>query len=260
MQNKRFIALLLLSSLMTVNASFARTNYSYQQVQPQIQYQQQSYNNSNYNNYNFSQPVGYSGAPLQGSVVTVPAGAALSATLLNGLASDTASVGQSVVTTLNQDFYSNGKLVAPAGSTVIGTVVQANKAKRANMNGKLSVRFTQITTPMGAQIPISGIIRTDDGTGVLVGGTKVDATKEYAKDLAAGSAVGALSGLVFGALASGDKLGRGVALGTAVGAGGGLAKSVMNKGNNVEIPANSGIEIILTQPVTATISNYSCEN
>lgn len=38
---------------------------------------------------------------------------------------------------------------------------------------------------------------TDDNTGILIGGTKLDVTKEYAKDVAAGSAVGALSGLVF---------------------------------------------------------------
>ena len=256
--NKSFIASLTVLSIISVNSAFAGANYSYQQVQPQIPVQTQTMYNTN--NYNFSQPVNYSGSPLQGSVVTVPAGASMDATLLNSLASNESSVGQVISTTLNQDFYHNGKLIAPAGSTVTGTIVQADRAKRGNINGKLSVRFTQITTPMGAQIPISGIIRTDDGTGVLVGGTKMDATKEYAKDLAAGSAVGALSGLVFGSLASGDKLGRGVALGTAVGAGGGLAKSVWNKGNDVSVPANAGIQIILTQPITATIANYSYEN
>ena len=83
-------------------------------------------------------------------------------------------------------------------------------------------------------------------SGVLIGGTKLDVTKEYAKDLAAGSATGALSGLVFGALAGGD-IGRGAALGTAVGAGGGLVKSVIDKGNDVEIPSNATIELVLTQ-------------
>ena len=256
--NKSLIASMMLISLLSMNSVMAGTNYSYQQVQPQIQVQPQASYNTN--NYNFSQPVNYSGSPLQGSVVTVPAGAAMDAVLLNQLSSDGSSVGQMISTTLNQDFYYNGKLIAPAGSTVSGTVVQADRAKRGNINGKLCVRFTQLTTPMGAQIPISGVIKTDDGSGVLVGGTKIDATKEYAKDLAAGSAVGALSGLVFGALASGDKLGRGVALGTAVGAGGGLAKSVWNKGNDVSVPANAGIQILLTQPITATIANYSYEN
>ena len=87
----------------------------------------------------------------------------------------------------------------------------------------------------------------------------MDVTKEYAKDLTAGSAAGALSGLVFGALAGGD-VGRGAALGTAVGAGGGLVKSVWDKGNDVEIPANAMIDLILTQPITVSASSYQYEN
>ena len=88
----------------------------------------------------------------------------------------------------------------------------------------------------------------------------MDVIKEYAKDLAAGSAVGALSGLVFGSLASGDKLGRGVALGTAVGAGGGLVKSVWDKGNDVEIPLGASIDLQLTQPMTVSVPSYQFEN
>ena len=86
----------------------------------------------------------------------------------------------------------------------------------------------------------------------------MDVTKEYAKDLTAGSAAGALSGLVFGALAGGD-VGRGAALGTAVGAGGGLVKSVWDKGNDVVIPANAAVDLVLTQPITVN-SSYHHEN
>jgi hypothetical protein len=60
--------------------------------------------------------------------------------------------------------------------------------------------------------------------------------------------------LVFGALAGGD-VGKGAALGTAVGAGGGLVKSIWDKGNDVVIPANAAIDIMLTQPIT--VSSYS---
>ena len=124
------------------------------------------------------------------------------------------------------------------------------------MNGKLLLRFTQITTPYGVQIPISAVIKTDDNTGVLVGGTKMDVTKDYAKDLTVGAGAGAVSGVVFGALAGGN-VGRGAALGTAVGAGGGLVKSLMDKGGDVTIPANSSIELILTQPITVNPSIYN---
>ena len=82
----------------------------------------------------------------------------------------------------------------------------------------------------------------------------MDVAKEYTKDLAAGSAAGALSGVVFGALAGGD-VGRGAALGTAVGAGGGLVKSIWDKGNNVEIPVNASVDLVFLQPITVNASN-----
>lgn len=246
--NKKFLSALILASMMSLNTAIAGSNFTYTQEQPQPVY------NQGY------QPMTYSNnQPLKGSVVTVPAGAEFPAVMSGELSSANAAVGQSVYMALNKDFYYNNKLIAPSGSSVIGTVVEVTHARHGSMNGKLCVRFTQIKTPMGSQIPISAVIKTDDHSGVLVGGTAKDVTKEYAKDLAVGSAAGALSGLVFGALAGGS-VGRGAALGTAVGAGGGLVKSAIDKGNDVVIPANASVELYLTQPITTSASNYSYEN
>ena len=56
---------------------------------------------------------------------------------------------------------------------------------------------------------------------------------------------------------AGGSIGRGTALSTAVGAGGGLVKSIWDKGSDVEIPANAGFELILTQPITVNPENKS---
>lgn len=248
--NNKLIATLLSVSMCSMNICFAASNFSYQSTQTQPVY------NSQY----VQQPMQYSSSqPLHGNVVMVPAGSSLPAMLTAPISSASASAGQSVSLVLNSDYYYNNKLIAPAGSTVSGTVIEASKAKRGSMNGKLCIRFTQIYTPYGTQIPISAVIKTDDNSGVLIGGTKLDVTKEYAKDMTAGVAAGALSGLVFGALAGGN-VGKGAALGTAVGAGGGLAKSAWDKGNDVEIPANATIDLMLTQPITVSSSSYSYEN
>ena len=247
---KKKISLLTLTALMTMNVSMAASNYSYQQAVTQPVYQQTYYptpmTTTPYN------------ASLKGHVVTVPAGVNVPAVVTTPISSAYATTGQLVSITLGSDFYYNGSLIAPAGSAVTGTVVEASKAKHGSMNGKLCIRFTQINTPYGLQIPISALIKTDDGTGVLVGGTKMDVAKEYTKDMAVGAGAGALSGLVFGALAGGS-VGKGAALGTAVGAGSGLVKSVWDKGNDVEIPANSKIELMLTQPITVAPSAYDYE-
>ncbi len=229
---------------------FAASNYTYQPAQTQPVYQQQYY----------QQPLApvssYNSSPqLTGSVVTVPAGTTLGVVVTSPISSEYTTLGQNISAALGSDFYYNNQLVAPAGSTVSGVVIESSKAKRGSMNGKLAVRFTQILTPYGVAIPISGVISTTDGSGVLVGGTKLDVAKDYAKDVAVGAGAGAVSGVVFGALAGGS-VGKGAALGTAVGAGGGLVKSIWDKGDNVEIPANSTIDIVLTQPITVNPSSY----
>ncbi len=236
--------------LLVSGSAFAASNYTYQPAQTQPVYQQQYY----------QQPLApvssYNSSPqLKGSVVTVPAGTKVGVVVTSPISSEYTTLGQTVSAALGSDFYYNNKLIAPAGSTVSGIVIESSKAKRGSMNGKLAIRFTQILTPYGVAIPISGVISTTDGTGVLVGGTKLDVTKDYAKDLTVGAGAGAVSGVVFGAL-SGGEIGRGAALGTAVGAGAGLVKSIWDKGDNVEIPANSNIDIILTQPITVNPSSY----
>ena len=237
-------------ALATANIAFAGTNYSYKQ-----ETMGPVYNNP----ANMQTAVYPQDNVLRGNVVMVPAGIPVKAAVTSPLSSADMTTGQMVTMALSGDFSYNGKVIAPAGSTVTGSVIEVSKAKHGSMNGKLCVRFNMITTPQGVQIPISAVIRTDDGTGVLLGGTKMDVAKEYTKDLAVGSAAGAVSGLVFGALAGGS-VGRGAALGTAVGAGGGLVKSVWDKGNDVEIPAGAAVDLMLTQPVTVSIPSYQFEN
>lgn len=236
MQKK--VSLLLAATIMIANISVAAPNYTYGQgTIPQSQgYTQSQYAINN---------------TLKGRVVTVPEGQTLPALTTTPLSSSSAYLGQVYNIALASDFYYNGSLIAPAGSSVVGNVVEVVHAKRGSINGKLCIRFNQIVTPSGLQIPISAVIKTSDNSGVLVGGTKMDVAKEYTKDLAVGSAAGALSGVVFGALAGGN-IGRGAALGTAVGAGGGVVKSVWDKGNDVEIPAGSSFDIVLTQPITTS--------
>ncbi len=234
------INLVLALLLLTGSAAFAAGNYEYTQNVQAPLYQPTYYQQDNYS---------YNNRTLHGSVAVVPAGQAFKTVVTTPLSSQTLTQGQSVSVALGSDFYFDGNLIAPAGSSVTGTVLEVSKAKHGSLNGKLLIRFTQIITPYGIQIPISAVIKTDDNTGVLIGGTKLDVAKEYTKDVAAGTAGGALTGVVFGALSGGD-VGKGAALGTAVGAGGGIIKSIWDKGNNVEIPANASIDLVLTQPIT----------
>lgn len=235
---KKTLSLFFILTVFVANVSFAATNYNFEEP---------------------NKPEPYtSGQPLRGYLISVPAGIVVPAVTTMEISSNTLTQGQLIQMALSSNFYYDNKLIAPAGSLLTGTVTTCKKATWGNINGKLKITFTQITTPQGIQIPINGVIKTTDGSGLLVGGTKLDAAKEYAKDATAGAAVGALSGVVFGALAGGS-VGRGAALGTAVGAGGGLIKGGATKGSDVNIPANSSVDIVLTQPITVQPSSHSYE-
>lgn len=243
---KRIIILSAL--LLSANCAFGASNFSYQQNATNTGFQPNYYAEESYKLNNNT---------LKGSVVTVPAGQSFKAVLMAPVSSETAYNGQAITLALNSDFYFNGKRIAPAGSSVTGTVIEVSKAKHGTLNGKLTLRFTQIITPSGQTIPISAVVKTDDNTGTLVGGTKFDIATEYGKDVAIGAGAGAVLGTIAGPL-SGGSVGRGAALMTAVGAGGGLVKSIWDKGTDVTIPANAGIELILTQPIT--VNPASAEN
>lgn len=187
--------------------------------------------------------------PLKGKVVMVPSGTSIPAMTTIQLSSSQLSLGQGVSFSIPQNFYYNNTLIAPSGSTINGTVIQVKKAGRAGINGQLMLKFTNILTPFGQMIPISGKIQTEDGTGLLVGGTKGDTAKEYAKDIAVGTAVGAVGGTIMGPL-SGGKVGKGAAMGTAVGAVAGLGKSLWDKGVDVEITPGTQMNIVIDQPAT----------
>lgn len=238
----RHILIAMIALCAGINTALADNNFSYQPTQAQ------PISNNKY----VQQPLQYAkNNTLQGNVTMVPAGTTVNARLIAPLSSAYNTTGETITMSLNEDFYYNNCLVAQAGSTISGTVIEASKAKRGSINGKICVRFTKLYTPYGTQIPISAVIKTSDNSGVLIGGTKMDVAKEYTKDLAAGSAAGALSGVVFGALAGGD-VGKGAALGTAVGAGGGLVKSIWDKGKDVEIPVNASVDLVFLQPITVS--------
>lgn len=243
--NKK-IGFILTALVLSAGISYAAPNYNAQQNSEIPLYQQNHYPTQTLNG----------NQTLKGSVVTVPAGQSMPVVVTTPISSANMTTGQTVTVALGSDFYYNGNLIAPAGSSVTGTAIEVSKAKHGSLNGKLLLRFTQIVTPYGVQIPISAVVKTTDNSGVLIGGTKMDVTKEFGKDVAIGAGAGALAGAIISPLAGGS-IGKGTALATAVGAGGGVVKSIWDKGNDVVIPANSAVQLVLTQPITVNPAIYN---
>jgi|GEM_PF-1052381 len=231
----------------TVPNQYTQNNNQYSGQENYSPQPANNYNRVSTPNYNNNVPVqnNYNLPPLQGRVVTVPPGTMLpGATTNRTLSSKNLRTGDRVSVLMNSPFYYNGTMVLPAGTSITGTVVMAESAGRAGKNGKLMVVFNQATTPSGQTVGLSGKIATDDGSGILKGGTGMDRAKEVVKDTAVGSGIGALLGTIFGAV-SGGSSGKGAAIGTAIGGGTGVAKTIYDKGRDVVIEAGEKLDIIL---------------
>lgn len=185
---------------------------------------------------------------LKNSIVTVPAGLTFRGVFLNPVSTETATTGQEVNLALTNDFYYKEKKIAPAGSNVTGTVIYVSRAKHGSINGKLTLRFTHIITPSGLDIPISAIVRTPDRTGVIWGGSDLMIS-------AGGRTIpeSASARSIYAPAYTGVSAGTAAAMNTAVETNGGsLLKSIWDKGIDVEISANTTVDLILTQPITVT--------
>lgn len=209
--------------------------------------QTQQYGQYN-NNTNYGQQ-----PPLQGYVVTAPPGTVVSATMSSPISSDFARVGDRFNATLGAPIASGGNVILPAGSQMEGQVVMVKPAGRAGKNGELEVRFTGATLPNGQRVPLSARIQTEDGTGIIKGGSTAGRFGRAAVTTGVGAGLGAALGTAMGPL-SGGGVGRGAIYGTALGAGMGALGSAVQKGKAAVIESGEPLNIVLDQPLTTSPS------
>jgi hypothetical protein len=164
----------------------------------------------------------------------VPAGTVLLVRMVDGLDTSSAYTGQLFSATLSTNIAANGYVVANAGTTVYGQVVQANSAGRATGSSQLKLQLTQIVIN-GNAIPIM--------TDVFDSQKGKSSSKRSAFRLLGGAGLGAAIGAIAG----------NAGMGAAIGAVAGGVGSVVQKGDQVQIPSEAQLEFTLTQPVMLPI-------
>ncbi len=167
--------------------------------------------------------------------VQVPAGTVLLLRMVDGLDTSTAYTGQTFSATLSTNLAANGYVVAYAGTTVYGQVVEANSAGRATGASQLKLQLTQIVIG-GNAIPIM--------TDVFDSQKGKSSGKRSAFRLLGGAGLGAAIGAIAG----------NAGMGAAIGAVAGGVGSVVQKGDQVQIPSEAQLEFHLTQPVMLPIA------
>lgn len=190
--------------------------YSYQEVE----------------NLNFG-PIPAPPQPAPSQRITTPAGTILFVRMNDTLDTSSAYTGQVFTATLATDLAAEGYVVARMGTTVYGQVLEANSAGRGSGTSQLKLQLTQILVG-GIAIPIVTDVFDSKGK---------SSTRRSFRRLFGGAGLGAAIGAIAG----------NAGMGAAIGAVAGGTLSVVQKGNQVQIPSETQLEFHLQQPVTLPI-------
>jgi hypothetical protein len=108
-------------------------------------------------------------------------GTTINTALAKPVDSKKAKPGDEVVATTSQDVKSNGKVVIPRGSKLIGHVTRAAARGEGDTNSSLAIVFDHAVLKNGQQVPVKSVVQavagpangaasTDDGVGMLASG------------------------------------------------------------------------------------------
>lgn len=178
---------------------------------------------------------------LYGSVVKIPAGTSFSITFDSGISSGSLDKNDRLVARLTNDLIHNGQVLIPAGSLVYGYAYDAKYAGYAYGNAEIGLNFNEILTPSGTILKIS--------TENIFMKTQSERAKKMTRDVVIGALGSMLIGAAFTALGGCDNWGRNMAIYGGIGALGGGLRGAMQRGQEIDIPDGTTIQIKLNQPL-----------
>jgi hypothetical protein len=164
---------------------------------------------------------------------TIDQGTQLSIRLVDAIDSEKNHTGETFHATLNTPLTSNGEEVVPAGTDVVGHLVDVKSAGKFAGQSQVVLQLDSITA--GGR---TYNIQTDEykKTGSSRG-------KNTAEKVGGGAAIGA----IIGAIAGG---GKGAAIGAAAGGGVGGGVQAATKGQQIKLPSETVLNFTLQAPVT----------
>ena len=167
---------------------------------------------------------------------SLAAGTVLTLEVESELSSRTSRIGEEFSTRVTEDVRDReGRVVVPAGSELLGFVTDARPLRRVGGRATLGLEFDRLVLPNGEEVEVRATL------------LQQGKNKKRDKVKIAGATI---AGAILGQILGGDT--EATAAGAAVGAAASTAAVMRVKGQDIEIPAGSELEIELTEVVTWT--------
>ena len=150
------------------------------------------------------------------------------------VSSDSAEVEDDVQARVTRDVIERDRVLIPAGTVVMGSVVLVEQAGQFRGRTRLGVRFHTVVFDDGVETPImtETVYREGEAQG-----------KQNAAKVGGGAIAGAILGAIFGG-------GRGAAIGGAAGASAGTAAAAAGDGEPATLVAGTTLTVRLSRPAT----------
>lgn len=171
---------------------------------------------------------------LKGQIIQIPKGETINAVLQSSINSQSVNTNDIITAVLNQDWIYKNNLIAPAGSILYGQVIDAQKAGYAYGNGEIEITFTEMLTMDGQKFNLAA--------NKVKLSSEINRGVKIASQALTGAILGVASGVMYALITGGD-VSRGLAIGAGVGGAGGLVRSGLQKGEDIEIPSGTNLQI-----------------
>lgn len=169
--------------------------------------------------------------------VTVPADSVLGLQVQTAVSSETAKVEDQVEARVTREVRVNDRIAIPAGSEVLGSVVQVDRGGKVRERAQFAIRFHTLVLPDGSRTTLTAEALHREGPS--------PANKSAARIW--GATVG---GAILGAILGG---GKGAAIGSGIGAAGGTAATMASDRQPATLAAGSMVNVRLMSPVVITL-------
>lgn len=181
--------------------------------------------------------------------IIVPAGTKLLMSLKSGVNTKSAKPGDGVYMETSFPVSIDNTMAIPTGTYVQGVIDNVKRSGRIKGRAEVQFHFTTLIFPNGYTVSVPGSVDNVPGAdnGKVInkeGSVQADGTKGKDTATIAGPAA---EGAIIGALARG---GKGALVGSGIGGAVGLAEVLFTRGNEINYPAGTPVEMVLQRPLT----------